>query len=253
MFVRDCGLGDHVRQHHMVSFTPLCMFLKKLQNVRDCRQKLEILWYLWCNAMHTALISGPYYVQWYQTSTKSHREFGWRRILRSREEESFSSNIRIFRVPQLNSNGDNYIELIDWKKVFVSEPVFTTCTETDEIKKRSVKENSLIQSVERHIKLVTEASSSVCDPRNREGYILNKLVPHSIQNRSGSLWIDSSIRLGDWVGVGWDSIPPASRWWVLEYFTRKSIKFVSWNMLRADKIKYIVLFQHCPKSLKLER
>ena len=31
------------------------------------------------------------------------------------------------------------------------------------------------QSVERHIKLVTEASSSVCDHLNREGYIRNKL------------------------------------------------------------------------------
>ena len=40
-----------------------------------------------------------------------------------------------------------------------------------------------MQSVERHIKLVTEAASSVCYNENREGYIFNTLksratMPH---------------------------------------------------------------------------
>ena len=104
------------------------------------------------------------------SSDKKYRELAWRRILRCREKNISSSVVRNFRVPKLNIKASSYVELIDWSEIPGSEPVFTASVTTDYIKEMIRKRTFLdlkipalpchTQSVECHIKLVTEASSS---------------------------------------------------------------------------------------------
>ena len=82
-------------------------------------------------------------------------------------------------------NACRYTEIIDWRDISVSEPIFTASITTDEIKKMIITRKFIdlnvpalpchTQSVDRYIKLVTEASSSVCDSSYRDGFILNTL------------------------------------------------------------------------------
>ena len=115
----------------------------------------------------------------------NHNKVGWRRILRSREQNVSEGRIRQLRVPTLNINANSYIDLIDWTDTMVPEPSFTASVTSNEIKEmiksKTVSEFKIsellchIQSVERYIKLVSEASSLVCDRASREGLIRNKL------------------------------------------------------------------------------
>ena len=115
----------------------------------------------------------------------NHNEVAWRRILRSREQNVSEGRIRQLRVPNLNINANSYIDLIDWTDTNVPEPSFTASVTSNEIKEmiksKTFSEFKIpelpchIQSVERYIKLVSEASSSVCDRASREGLIRNKL------------------------------------------------------------------------------
>ena len=77
------------------------------------------------------------------------------------------------------------MEIINWRDISVFDRVFTLSITTDEMKEMIVNRKFIdlnfptlpchTQSVERYIKLVTEASSSVCDSRYRDGFILNTL------------------------------------------------------------------------------
>ena len=115
----------------------------------------------------------------------NHNEIAWRRILCSREQNISDGRIRQLQVPKLNINANSYIDLIDWTDTIVSEPSFTAFVTSKEIKEKiksklfsEFKTPELpchTQSVECHIKLVSEESSSVCDHASREGLIRNKL------------------------------------------------------------------------------
>ena len=89
-------------------------------------------------------------------------------------------------VPQLNIDASSYIDLIEWTDAIVSEPSFTASLTSNDIRKM-IKSNTFsgietpdlpchTQSVECHIKLVSEASSLVCDHASREALIRNKLA-----------------------------------------------------------------------------
>ena len=92
---------------------------------------------------------------------------------------------RQLRVPKLNINANSYIDLIDWTDTTLLEPPFTYSVTTNEIKemidskafsKFKIPELPChTQSVERHVKLVTEASSLVCNHASGKGLIRNKL------------------------------------------------------------------------------
>ena len=107
------------------------------------------------------------------SSNLNHNELARRRILRSREQSVSDGRIRQLRVPKLNINANSYIDLIDWTVTTSLEPSFTYSVTTNEIKemidskafsKFKIPELPChTQSVERYIKLVTEASSLVCD------------------------------------------------------------------------------------------
>ena len=115
----------------------------------------------------------------------NHNEVAWRRIFRSREQNVSERQIRKLRVPNLNINSNSYIDLIDWTDTIVPEPSFTASVTSNEIKEmikpKTFSEFKIpelpchIQSVERNIKLVSKASTLVCDGASREGLIRNKL------------------------------------------------------------------------------
>ena len=114
----------------------------------------------------------------------THAELAWRKILKCRHSRKPEGHIRHFIVPTINFNADNYINLIDWNKTTVTEPPLTSSIPTSKIEtivhtKTFNNDFSKFpchtQSVERHIKVVTEASSSVCGQTSREGNIRSKL------------------------------------------------------------------------------
>ena len=114
-----------------------------------------------------------------------HNELAWKRMLRSREQNVSDWRIKQLRVPQLNIDASSYMDLIDWTDTIVSQPPFTASVASNDIRKM-IKLNTFsgtkipdlpchIRSVERHIKLASEASSLVCDHARKEGLIQNKL------------------------------------------------------------------------------
>ena len=102
--------------------------------------------------------------------------------------------IRHFEIPVLNFSVTNYIDLIDWQTVQVSPPPILSGIPDDELMKLITEESDSFldykkypchtQVVERCIKIVTEASASVCGAENRDGFVKVKLLsrnkmPHS--------------------------------------------------------------------------
>ena len=124
------------------------------------------------------------------TDERNHiRKLAFRRILAAKEENRHS--LRRFRVPKLNFEADDYTNLIDWIDAQKSEPPATKNISTQEIKSFvngvTLTEPVLnipefpchTQSTERHIKLVTEASATVCGFDRRDGMIRAKLESRS--------------------------------------------------------------------------
>jgi hypothetical protein len=115
------------------------------------------------------------------------RQLAFRRITEIRRAHAGALNIRQFKVPHINFKATEYCDLIDWSvdKNNLSEPPLTRLVENDDLKKmliaHSIPSLNFIrfpchtQSVERHIKLVTEASENVCGQERRDGYIRSKL------------------------------------------------------------------------------
>ena len=104
------------------------------------------------------------------------RDFVLRRILKVR---SSSEELRLFSFPSPNLNASRYYEMIDWHNNLVSEPPATKMIPDEELKRLIINKEkpSCIpsfpchtQAVERTIKLVTEASSSVVG-ENRDAFI----------------------------------------------------------------------------------
>ena len=63
----------------------------------------------------------------------THTELAWRKILKCRDVRQPTGRIRTFRVPTLNFDADNYINLIDWNDTTVTEPPLTARMPTSEI------------------------------------------------------------------------------------------------------------------------
>ncbi len=110
------------------------------------------------------------------------RELGVRRILRARSE---SYGIRRFTTVPINFEADDYIDLIDWQAIQVTEPPILADIASDELEMfvasgdvpcvDFAKFPSHTQSVERCVKIVTEASMAVCGAKARDGLIRNIL------------------------------------------------------------------------------
>lgn len=86
--------------------------------------------------------------------------------------------IRALKVPLLQWNASSWVEIIDWDKASVHVPFIIECLTDDELEATLLKPHVFpsfpvhTQSVERAVKLVTEAASQVCGEEKRHGFIL---------------------------------------------------------------------------------
>ncbi|KAG5871645.1 hypothetical protein JTB14_032282 [Gonioctena quinquepunctata] len=121
-----------------------------------------------------------------------------RRISKARSS-NIQQSLRQFGVPNsLNINASNYLDLIDWSTLVVTEPPSTMGLPVEvliDIVKNP--DTSMLfseiksypchtQAVERAIETVTEASASVCGSENRDGVIRAKLESREIIPSFGS-------------------------------------------------------------------
>src|ERR1043165_7789381 len=108
---------------------------------------------------------------------------GMRRILRARSE---GYGLRKFSIPTLNFNAQSCIDLIDWQLTDVTEPPLFANVPVDEIESGETPVMDFprypchTQAVERCVKLVTEASASVCGKNARDGCIRVRLESRKI-------------------------------------------------------------------------
>lgn len=111
------------------------------------------------------------------------RELGLRRILKCRQDKHNGNQVRQFQIPKFNFNADDYIDLVDWQSISVTEPPLTAnILKSDLVEMISdvpaeieiLKFPCHSQAVERHVKLVTEASAAVCGYEARDGFIRSR-------------------------------------------------------------------------------
>lgn len=113
------------------------------------------------------------------------RELGLRRILKARHSGRPNAQIRQFIVPEINLNSKTYYDIINWQKTTIHEPPVTQNISDDIITNAIETGNNIsdlipkfpchTQSVERNIKLVTEASSLVSGNQSRDGLIRSRI------------------------------------------------------------------------------
>ena len=111
------------------------------------------------------------------------RELALRRVLKARKE-SKGKSVRQFQIPELRVDASNYYDIIDWAKEKISEPPLVMKYSETEITTFISSGSSVMefekypchtQAVERCVKLVTEASLSVCGPEARDGFIRTRI------------------------------------------------------------------------------
>jgi hypothetical protein len=110
------------------------------------------------------------------------RYLAYQRIVAARSVTS--TIVRQFQKPTINFNAKKYYDLIDWNKIKTTEPPLTKKLSDNDLqllvkhgrnsetfKSGTFKYPCHTQSVERCVKLVTEASIKVADELRRDGYI----------------------------------------------------------------------------------
>ena len=123
------------------------------------------------------------------------RELAARRIKLARQSlVKDSAEIRKFIVPSLKFDADDYHSLVNWQELPRTQPPMLKDVGDDEIENaiKSPRKWTLddfpchSQSVERHVKLVTEAAQAVCGDLRRDGYIRAKLLSRKDIKQFGS-------------------------------------------------------------------
>jgi len=114
------------------------------------------------------------------------RELGLRRILKVRTQTNAPTALRRFVVPQLDFDANDYVELINWQDVEITEPPLTVSISDDAIKLFVANGSAPVvdfprfpchtQAVERCVKLVTESSANVCSAEARDGFIRTRVA-----------------------------------------------------------------------------
>lgn len=111
------------------------------------------------------------------------RELALQRVLEVRKG-TITDKVREFCLPDLQVNATNYYDMIDWVNEKVTEPPMIMKYTDTEILQMINSENSFLefekfpchtQAVERCVKLVTEASISVCGSEARDGFIRSRI------------------------------------------------------------------------------
>jgi len=117
------------------------------------------------------------------------RELAVRRIKKARQAKS--TNIRKFVLPKLNLDAEDYHSLVNWQECPITEPPLLMSKSDDDIESAITSRQMWTldefpchsEAVERHIRIVSEAATSVCGELRRDGYIRAKLlsrtdIPH---------------------------------------------------------------------------
>jgi len=119
------------------------------------------------------------------------RELAYRRILAARSEKKLSSRVREFRIPPINFEAKDYTELVEWQQIDRYEPPLTKHISDEEIV-ACIKSHDATQvhelekfpchtqATERCVRLVTEASASVCGQSSRDGFIRAGILSRGI-------------------------------------------------------------------------
>jgi hypothetical protein len=116
---------------------------------------------------------------------KEIREFAARRIKLARQSTVIDfAEVRKFKIPLLNFDAEDYHSLVIWQELPRTQPHRLKDISDDEIESAIQIPHKLtlddfschIQSVERHVKMVTEAAASVCGDLRSDGYIRAKLL-----------------------------------------------------------------------------
>lgn len=116
------------------------------------------------------------------------RELGLRRIVKSRQI-ILKKGVRKFQIPPLNFEAQSYSELIDWQTNLSAPPLLSTVTTEECMLAIKSSEVPILefpdlpchtQAVERCVRLVTEASASVCGAEARHGFIKARLAARQI-------------------------------------------------------------------------
>ncbi|GBP85400.1 hypothetical protein EVAR_62980_1 [Eumeta japonica] len=115
---------------------------------------------------------------------KSIRELAYQQITKARSENA--PGLRTFKVPTLNFDAEDYTKIITWQDFEITEPPLTFNLSNEALKlivksglgtiQNIKKYPCYIQAVERCIKLVTEASGTVCGDHKRDGFIRARLL-----------------------------------------------------------------------------
>ena len=126
------------------------------------------------------------FIEMLADSNKHNRQRVVERILHCRFTASASNTVRQFKVPNIDCNASDWIDMIDWEETH--EPPATKMLSTQQISHfvdspLILKYPNHTQSVEHCIKLVSEASSTVYNFNARDGFIcariqLRCLMPH---------------------------------------------------------------------------
>ncbi|GBN04314.1 hypothetical protein AVEN_122428-1 [Araneus ventricosus] len=106
-------------------------------------------------------------------SRKHIRELAFRRILAARDNKTKNSGgLRFFKIPKLNFEAADYIDLIDWSNCVVIEPPLTMHIMNKDLREMCKEEQFPVlnfeefpchtQSVERCVKLISEAAMNAC-------------------------------------------------------------------------------------------
>ena len=91
------------------------------------------------------------------------------------------ASIRKFVIPKINMDANSYPDLFDWSTATFSEPPMTASVSSEEIQEFikvpyfPPKIPCHTQAVERGIRIITEAASSVIGHESRDGFIRQKL------------------------------------------------------------------------------
>ena len=106
------------------------------------------------------------------------------RIKKAREQ-SKRKIIKTFQICDLKFEAELYFDMINWQKVYLSEPSFTRNISDDEINHLIISKKKNFphlpchtQAVKRCVKLVTEASSLVCGQNSRDGFLRSRIDSH---------------------------------------------------------------------------
>lgn len=106
------------------------------------------------------------------------RELALSRILTARS--ATSNKLRLFQLPKVNLNASTYYDLLNWQENITEPPIIKSVSEENLrlfVEQKRDEEFKLLrlpchtQAVERAVKAVTEASNTLSNKANREGFI----------------------------------------------------------------------------------